>query len=296
MDTKGSGGAVRHRRGRLDTRSNGRAQASPCTRSGAISCPGVSERRVSLGRTKISPVRAGRPLSAFAGLAVVATQTQGDPLPGGYTLTSVAAVVLGGVSLALGGRGGVLGPILAVMILSQIKTEPDVPERELQPGHRGPRRLISDCGRDARQHRAASVGRGAWTAAQQTAKLEWRNLALPGGVARPGPLLPLLALLALLVLTFALLNPRADLQDWVAATLRAAIPLAIPRPRRRRSRCSLVVSIYLWPRPRRMAGFRGRVAVYRPWDSGWGCGRPDLRGGDRGHQRNWRWASSAFTR
>ncbi len=31
-------------------------------------------------------------------------------------------MVLGGVSLA-GGRGGVLGPILAVMILSQIKTD-----------------------------------------------------------------------------------------------------------------------------------------------------------------------------
>ena len=77
---------------------------------------------VSVGRTKILAYALGGLFSAFAGLAVVATQTQGDPLPGGYTLTSVAAVVLGGVSLA-GGRGGVLGPILAVMILSQIKTD-----------------------------------------------------------------------------------------------------------------------------------------------------------------------------
>jgi ribose transport system permease protein len=41
------------------------------------------------------------------------------------------------------------------------------------------------------------------------------------------PLIPLLILLGLLVLTFALLNPRADLVDWVAAGVRAAIPLAL---------------------------------------------------------------------
>ena len=43
-------------------------------------------------------------------------------MPGGYTLTSVAAVVLGGVSLA-GGRGGVFGPIVAVMILALLQTD-----------------------------------------------------------------------------------------------------------------------------------------------------------------------------
>ena len=39
-----------------------------------------------------------------------------------YTLMSVAAVVLGGVSLA-GGRGGVFGPIVAVVILQIIRTD-----------------------------------------------------------------------------------------------------------------------------------------------------------------------------
>jgi ribose transport system permease protein len=77
---------------------------------------------VSVGRTKIIAYALGGLFSALAGLAVVATKTQGDPLPGGYTLTSVAAIVLGGVSLA-GGRGGVLGPIIAVMILAQIRTD-----------------------------------------------------------------------------------------------------------------------------------------------------------------------------
>ena len=58
----------------------------------------------------------------MGGLALSAIAGQGNPLPGGYTLASVAAVVLGGVSLA-GGRGGVVGPILAVLILSLIQTD-----------------------------------------------------------------------------------------------------------------------------------------------------------------------------
>ena len=38
-----------------------------------------------------------------------------------YTLNSVAAVVLGGVSL-LGGVGGLIGPILAAFVLTLVKT------------------------------------------------------------------------------------------------------------------------------------------------------------------------------
>jgi ribose transport system permease protein len=77
---------------------------------------------VSVGRTKVFAYALTGLFCAFAGLATVAATTQGSPLPGGATLTSVAAVVLGGVSLA-GGRGGVLGPILAVLILAQIRTD-----------------------------------------------------------------------------------------------------------------------------------------------------------------------------
>ena len=43
-------------------------------------------------------------------------------MPGPYTLLSVAAIVLGGVSLA-GGRGGVFGPIIAVVVLQLIRTD-----------------------------------------------------------------------------------------------------------------------------------------------------------------------------
>ncbi len=60
--------------------------------------------------------------SALGGLALTATGGVGAPVPGSYTLQSVAAIVLGGVSLA-GGRGGVLGPIIAVIILALVRTD-----------------------------------------------------------------------------------------------------------------------------------------------------------------------------
>jgi ribose transport system permease protein len=60
--------------------------------------------------------------SALGGLALTATGGVGAPVPGSYTLQSVAAVVLGGVSLA-GGRGGVLGPIIAVIVLAFVRTD-----------------------------------------------------------------------------------------------------------------------------------------------------------------------------
>ncbi len=77
---------------------------------------------VSVGRTKIIAYALAGLFSAIGGLALTAITGQGNPLPGGFTLASVAAVVLGGVSLA-GGRGGVVGPILAVFILSLIQTD-----------------------------------------------------------------------------------------------------------------------------------------------------------------------------
>jgi len=77
---------------------------------------------VSVGRTKVAAYMLTGLFSACAGLALVATASVGTPLPGGYTLLSVAAIVLGGVSLA-GGRGGIVGPIVAVMILTLMQTD-----------------------------------------------------------------------------------------------------------------------------------------------------------------------------
>jgi ribose transport system permease protein len=77
---------------------------------------------VSIGRTKVIAYALGGLFAALAGLSLTASTGIGTPVPGPYTLLSVAAVVLGGVSLA-GGRGGVVGPIVAVMVLSLIRTD-----------------------------------------------------------------------------------------------------------------------------------------------------------------------------
>ena len=77
---------------------------------------------VSVGRTKVLAYAFTGLFSALAGLSLTANTGIGNPVPGPYTLMSVAAIVLGGVSLA-GGRGGVIGPILAVVILQLIQID-----------------------------------------------------------------------------------------------------------------------------------------------------------------------------
>jgi ribose transport system permease protein len=77
---------------------------------------------VDVGRTKIVAYALTGLFCALGGLAVTASTGSGSPVPGPYTLQSVAAIVLGGVSLA-GGRGGVLGPIIAVFILQLVRTD-----------------------------------------------------------------------------------------------------------------------------------------------------------------------------
>ena len=55
---------------------------------------------------------------AVGGMALTMTTGIGAPLAGAYyTLSSVAAVVIGGVSLA-GGRGGMVGPVIAAILLT----------------------------------------------------------------------------------------------------------------------------------------------------------------------------------
>ncbi len=77
---------------------------------------------VPVGRTKVFAYLLGGLFSAFGGLALTATTGIGTPVPGAYTLLGVAAIVLGGVSLA-GGRGGIAGPIVAVFILALVRTD-----------------------------------------------------------------------------------------------------------------------------------------------------------------------------
>ena len=77
---------------------------------------------VAVGRTRISAYILAGLFAALGGISLTATTGIGTPVPGPYTLNSVAAVVLGGVSLA-GGRGGIFGPLVAVIILQLIRTD-----------------------------------------------------------------------------------------------------------------------------------------------------------------------------
>ncbi|OAN74353.1 ribose ABC transporter permease [Jannaschia sp. EhC01] len=76
---------------------------------------------VNVARTKIIAYGLAGVLSAMGGLSLIMLTGIGEPVPGPYLLASVAAVVLGGVVLG-GGRGGLLGPIIAVFILRIIRT------------------------------------------------------------------------------------------------------------------------------------------------------------------------------
>ncbi len=61
--------------------------------------------------------------SAVGGLGLTMTTGIGSPLAGVYyTLSGVAAVVIGGVSLA-GGRGGLVGPVIAAYVLTMIPAD-----------------------------------------------------------------------------------------------------------------------------------------------------------------------------
>lgn len=71
-------------------------------------------------RTKILAYTLSGTLSAAAGLFLAASSTAGDATTGnGYTLTSIVAVVLGGVNL-FGGRGSAVGAILGAFITTMI--------------------------------------------------------------------------------------------------------------------------------------------------------------------------------
>jgi ribose transport system permease protein len=77
---------------------------------------------VRVSATRILAYAYSAAFAALGGLALTAASGLGDPNSGTiYTLNSVAAVVLGGVSL-LGGVGGLLGPIAAAFVLTLVKT------------------------------------------------------------------------------------------------------------------------------------------------------------------------------
>ena len=77
---------------------------------------------VPVARTRIVAYALAGLFAAMGGLALTMSTGIGAPIPGPYLLASVAAVVLGGVALG-GGRGGLVGPIVAVFILRLVRTD-----------------------------------------------------------------------------------------------------------------------------------------------------------------------------
>jgi ribose transport system permease protein len=71
---------------------------------------------VPVNRTKVGSYALAGLFAAMGGLVLTMGTGIGTPIQGPYLMASVAAAVLGGVSLA-GGRGGLMGPIIAVFIL-----------------------------------------------------------------------------------------------------------------------------------------------------------------------------------
>jgi ribose transport system permease protein len=76
---------------------------------------------IGVARTRVGAYLLAGVFTGLAGLALSASSGIGDPNSGStYTLNSVAAVVLGGVSL-LGGVGGLIGVIAAAYVLTLSK-------------------------------------------------------------------------------------------------------------------------------------------------------------------------------
>jgi len=77
---------------------------------------------VPVNRTRIAAYAITGLFASMAGLVITFNTGIGTPIQGPYLLASVAAVVLGGVSLA-GGKGGFVGPIIAVFVLRLVRQD-----------------------------------------------------------------------------------------------------------------------------------------------------------------------------
>jgi ribose transport system permease protein len=77
---------------------------------------------VAVARPRVAAYAIAGLFAALGGLILTMSTGRGAPIPGPYLLASVAAVVLGGVALT-GGKGGLLGPIIAVFVLRLVRSD-----------------------------------------------------------------------------------------------------------------------------------------------------------------------------
>lgn len=77
---------------------------------------------VAIGPTRVAAYALAGLFAACGGMSLTLSTGVGEPIPGPYLLASVAAVVLGGVSLA-GGIGGLVGPLVAVLVLRTVRLD-----------------------------------------------------------------------------------------------------------------------------------------------------------------------------
>ena len=78
---------------------------------------------VNVARARVIAYAIGGLFSAVGGLGLTMTTGIGAPLAGVYyTLSGLAAIVIGGVSLT-GGRGGIIGPLIAAYVLTLIPAD-----------------------------------------------------------------------------------------------------------------------------------------------------------------------------
>lgn len=75
---------------------------------------------VPIGATRILAYTLAGMLAGLGGLSLTLSTGIGEPIPGPYLLACIAAVVLGGVALS-GGKGGLVGPLIAVLILRLVR-------------------------------------------------------------------------------------------------------------------------------------------------------------------------------
>ena len=162
----------------------------------------------------------------MAGMSLNAGTGIGTPVPGPYTLFSVAAIVLGGVSLA-GGRGGVFGAIVAVVILQLIKNDLTFLNfnSNLALVSQGVILIgvvaVGSCFPDAPEQ-------GSLMAAPSQAEVVRPSAGSTiANIFRDRPVIPLILLLVGLIVVLNIFRPGITTPNWAAIIIRTAVPLAI---------------------------------------------------------------------